>query len=267
MSQGDLYRLVPISQRPWLWPQASLSLRLHSGCRAPRSLSQSETEKSPSSQTYSQAATSIGFPLGVVAVLHGIGFIVVSSFDLIQKTSTPLLPVTLLVYSMLTSLQSISVFALFIRLLEITIPFVLRRGQSSRLISMNGSNVSTDSRLIKSFSLLALGICISTLSTLNFSLGFFVAVLSSPLAFLQPIVHRSNRQIWQTIIAFIAMQLISPLNWFHLIAKLEFGEQISELARMYRFAWKVWGAWTPLVWWCIWWPAWLAGLVVLASPA
>ena len=227
----------------------------------------SETEKSPSSQNYSRAATSIGFPLGVVAVLHGIGFIVLASFDLIQKKSTSLLPVTRLVYSMLTSLQSISVFTLSVRLLEIMIPFVLRRAQSSRLISMNGINVSTESRLIKTFSLLALGICLSTLSTLNFSLGFFVAVLSSPLAFLQPIVDRSDHRIWLTVIAFIAMQLISPLNWFHLIAKLEFGEQISELARMYRFAWKVWGVWTPLVWWCIWWPAWLAGLVVLASPA
>ena len=227
----------------------------------------SETGKSPPSQTYSCAATSIGFPLGVVAILHGVGFIVLASFDLIQKTSTPFLPVTPSVYSMLTSLQSVSVFTLFIRLLEITIPFVLRRGQSSRLISMHGSHMSTDSRLIKTFSLLALGICISTLSTLNFSLGFFIAVLSSPLAFLQPIVDRADRRIWLTVIIFIAMQLISPLNWFHLISKLEFGEPISELARMYRFAWKVWGAWTPLVWWCIWWPAWLAGLVVLTSPA
>lgn len=143
---------------------------------------------------------------------------------------------------------------------------MLRRAQSLRLLS-NNDNMSADSRLVKTFSLLALGICLSTLSTLNFSLGFFIAVLCSPLAFLEPIANLTNRPFWLLILAFLAMQLISPLNWFHLIANLEFGEHVSGLARIYRFAWKVWGAWTPLVWWCIWWPTWLAGLVVLASPA
>jgi len=97
-------------------------------------------------------------------------------------------------------------------------------------------------------------------------LGFFIGVLCSPLAFLQPIFNLSKQRTLIILVAFLGMQLISPLNWFHLIAKVEFGQDVVELARIYRFAWKVWGAWTPLVWWCVWWPAWLAGLVVLASP-
>jgi glycosylphosphatidylinositol transamidase len=125
---------------------------------------------------------------------------------------------------------------------------------------------STDSQLIKSFSLLALGICLSTLSTLNFSLGFFVGVICSPLAFIQPTTI-SGRRTWITVVAVIVMQLVSPLNWFYLVSRQEFGQGVSELALMYLFAWKVWGAWTPLVWWCIWWPAWVAGLVVLAAPS
>jgi len=36
---------------------------------------------------------SIGFQLGVVAVLHGLGFIVLTCFDWIQSTNSPLLPV------------------------------------------------------------------------------------------------------------------------------------------------------------------------------
>jgi hypothetical protein len=36
---------------------------------------------------------SIGFQLGVVAVLHGLGFIVLACFDWIQSTNSPLLPV------------------------------------------------------------------------------------------------------------------------------------------------------------------------------
>jgi glycosylphosphatidylinositol transamidase len=153
---------------------------------------------------------------------------------------------------------------------EGTIPLVLRRAQQSRISSTLPSTAIatiTDSQLVKSFSLLALGIFLSTLSTLNFSLGFFVGVLCSPLAFIQPVAIARKHHIWITVAAFIGMQLVSPLNWFYLVSKLEFGQDVSELARMYLFAWKVWGAWTPLVWWCIWWPAWVAGLVVLAAPS
>ncbi|RWA03189.1 hypothetical protein EKO27_g11916, partial [Xylaria grammica] len=34
------------------------------------------------------------------------------------------------------------------------------------------------------------------------------------------------------------------------------------------FGWDVWGLYIPLVVWCVWWPAWLVGsLVVLGQPA
>src|SRR5271170_7952853 len=160
---------------------------------------------------------------------------------------------------MLILVQSISIFSFLVRLMEAVIPVLLRRTQTSRSLSAGLRKKSTDSQLIKSFSLLALGICLSTLSTLNFSLGFFIGVLCSPLAFLGPISHLNNKGVWFAILAFLVMQLISPLNWFYFIARLEFGKEASDLARMYRFAWKVWGVWTPLVWWCIWWPGWLAG--------
>lgn len=107
---------------------------------------------------------------------------------------------------------------------------------------------------------------LSTLSTLNFSLGIFVGVLSSPLAFVKPLGDTSKSRSLKIIGAIVVMQLISPLNWFYLIGRLEFAKSAIDLARFYRFAWKVWGAWTPFVWWCIWWPAWVAGLVVLMAP-
>jgi glycosylphosphatidylinositol transamidase len=27
------------------------------------------------------------------------------------------------------------------------------------------------------------------------------------------------------------------------------------------FGWNVWGMYTPVVVWCLWWPAWLVGMV------
>jgi GPI-anchor transamidase subunit GAA1 len=166
-------------------------------------------------------------------------------------------------------MKPISVLCNIIRVLEIVIPFTLRQTQISRmskLPSPSSLDISGETRLIKSFSLLALGIFLSTLSTLNFSLGFFLGVLCSPLAFLRP-VGVSRHSVVVTILAIVVMQLISPLNWFYFVSKLEYRQDVLKVAQMYRFAWKVWGTWTPLVWWCIWWPAWLVGLVVLAAPA
>jgi GPI-anchor transamidase subunit GAA1 len=238
-----------------LWMQSSVVLLL------------TEKEKLSSSHVPHRRSTSIGFPLGVVAVLHGMGFLVLASFNWIQRASIPLSTVAKSYPNLLTISKSISVFTFVVRVVELATPLTLRQAQFSRLIPTTTSNESSNSLLIKSLSLLALGICLSTLSTLNFSLGIFIGVLCSPLAFLRPVSNLSNRGIWVTGLAIVAMQLISPLNWFHLVAKLQFGEHIIDLAKMYRFAWKLWGAWTPLVWWCVWWPAWLAGLVVLLSPA
>jgi GPI-anchor transamidase subunit GAA1 len=157
-----------------------------------------------------------------------------------------------------------------IRVVEVVTPFALRQIQISRMSMLPATNavnvITAENRLIKSFSLLALGMFLSTLSTLNFSLGFFIGVLCSPLAFVRP-AGQTRYSLLVIILAFIAMQLISPLNWFYLISRLEYKQNVSALAQMYRFAWKVWGTWTPLVWWCIWWPAWLSGLVVLTAPA
>ena len=118
--------------------------------------------------------------------------------------------------------------------------------------------------MIQIFSLLALGISLSTLSTLNFSLGFFVGVLCAPLAFLAPLPKRKRYHGLILVFSFAVMQIFSPLNWFYLISHLQFRTHVSDVAQLYRFAWKIWGTWTPFVWWCIWWPAWVTGLVYLA---
>ena len=160
------------------------------------------------------------------------------------------------------------IFLNTIRILEIAIPFMLTRLNSK---PSNDPSVTIElernSQLIQSLSLLALGMALSTLSTLNFSLGFFVGLLCAPLAFIRPLGPPEGRRLWMCILAVCLLQLISPLNWFYLIARLEFGTPAVELVRFFRFAWKVWGTWTPFVWWCVWWPAWTAGVIVLFSSA
>ncbi|TEA12327.1 GPI transamidase component GAA1 [Colletotrichum sidae] len=118
-------------------------------------------------------------------------------------------------------------------------------------------------QLIKSFSLLSLGMFLSALATLNFSLAFLVGVMASPLSFMQP-WPRQGAVRWACA-AFL--QLASPTAALYSISnyfELSIGEVLKEAA----FGWDVWGMYTPVVIWGVWWPAWLMGsVIVLGQPA
>lgn len=117
--------------------------------------------------------------------------------------------------------------------------------------------------LIKSFSLLLLGMFLSSLATLNFSLAFLVGLLASPLTYMQP----APRSAATRLLATLLLNLLSPLA---VLAGCSFWWQldISEALRLAAFGWDIWGMYTAVVLWCVWWPAWLVGSVlVLGRPA
>lgn len=113
-------------------------------------------------------------------------------------------------------------------------------------------------RLIKAFSLLLLGMFLSSLATLNFSLAFLVGLLASPLAYVCPL---PNRPILAGLLV-VLLNILAPTavliagTWYW---ELGIGEVLKEAA----FGWDVWGMNTQVVVWCVWWPAWLVGCVLL----
>ncbi|KAK3313928.1 Gaa1-like protein [Apodospora peruviana] len=118
-------------------------------------------------------------------------------------------------------------------------------------------------QLIRSFSLLLLGMFLSSLATLNFSLALLVGLLTSPLTFMQPWpqspVMRTACAVLLNAVAPTAVLVASAAYW-----QLEIGAILREAA----FAWDVYDMYSPVVVWCVWWPAWLAGSVtVLGKPA
>jgi len=117
-------------------------------------------------------------------------------------------------------------------------------------------------QLIKSFSLLLLGMFLSSLATLNFSLALLVGLLTSPLTFSRPWPNSPATRI----LGFVLLNAVAPAEVLLAAAaiwKLDVGTILREAA----FAWDVCGMYTPVVVWCVWWPAWLAGsLVVLGRP-
>lgn len=127
--------------------------------------------------------------------------------------------------------------------------------------------------LIKSFSLLLLGLFLSALATLNFSLSFMIGLVCAPLSFIGRIPKHpesNNRQKTTVLVnltsalGLLLMNLLSPPAVL-LAACWYTGIPVSTVLTEAAFGWDVWGMWTPVVVWCVWWPAWLNGCLLLAS--
>ncbi|PSR92327.1 Gaa1-like protein [Coniella lustricola] len=124
--------------------------------------------------------------------------------------------------------------------------------------------------LMQCFSLLLLGMFLSSLATLNFSLSLMVGLLSSPLSFMRP-WSRLPAMRWACT---ILLNIVAPtavfvgwsLYWREGGAG-GLGTSIGEVLREAAFGWQVWGMYTSVVVWGVWWPAWLVGsVVVLGRP-
>ncbi len=129
--------------------------------------------------------------------------------------------------------------------------------------------------LIKCFSVLLLGMFLSTLATLNFSLAFLVGLLASPLSFI-PAPHptdSTNHDAKQgnqgseakrliIFLSWIAWQLLSPQALLYFWCKYT-GTSAADILVRAAFGWHVWRMWIPVVIWCVWWPASLIGSILL----
>ncbi|KAJ5169869.1 uncharacterized protein N7500_002652 [Penicillium coprophilum] len=118
--------------------------------------------------------------------------------------------------------------------------------------------------LIKSFSLLLLGLSLSTLATLNFSLSFMIGLLCAPLSFVTRLRGSAPFRLATSTLGLVLLNLVSPptvllgVCWY-------MGVSVEAVLTQAAFGWDVWGMWTQVVVWCVWWPAWLIGSVLLGS--
>ncbi|KYK55861.1 hypothetical protein DCS_07826 [Drechmeria coniospora] len=110
-------------------------------------------------------------------------------------------------------------------------------------------------QLTKSFSLLILGMSLATLATLNFSLAFLVGVLSTPLTFVRPTRSPMIRYLLAG-----SLSACAPSVVISVVARL-WNLSLTDLLREASFGWNVSGMYTPVVVWCVWWPAWVVGMI------
>ncbi|SLM37145.1 rhomboid protein 2 [Lasallia pustulata] len=194
-------------------------------------------------ETFAIVERQLFLPIAFVLSLHFLGVIPLYIFN---NSSQAALPTTMLLFAASNLL----------------LPTIL-----ASTLSHFTPPTAQQSLLIKSFSLLLLGMFLSTLATLNFSLAFLVGLLSAPLSFLGPLPSPSSTQdarAKQNIAHWLPrsalLHLLSPpavlfaCCWF-------WGVGVGDVLIEAAFGWKVWGMWTQVVVWCVWWPAWLVGAV------
>lgn len=116
-----------------------------------------------------------------------------------------------------------------------------------------------ESTLIHCFSLLFLGMFLSALATLNFSQSLIVGLLTVPLSFV-----RRGKGGMGSAFQFALLVVINPVM---VVQAATYAGNIPLLDILVKAAegWHIWGLWTQVVVWLVWWPAWFCGSVVVAS--
>lgn len=121
--------------------------------------------------------------------------------------------------------------------------------------------------LIKSLSLLLLGLFLTVLATLNFSLSMFLGIVCVPLAFVDRVRGRNVLAALQYLILVVLspMGLVGGIGAYGLFVLSKDDLVVSWLERV-AFGWNIWGSWgVPVAILCIWLPAWIVGATLVAS--
>ncbi|KAF1838007.1 Glycosylphosphatidylinositol:protein transamidase, GAA1 component [Decorospora gaudefroyi] len=199
-------------------------------------------EKNGSQSIHPTASTQISertllTPLLLLLTAHTIGLLPLYTFN---NWHAPALPALYITTANLTTLLPLIIsFLLFWNFPTILTPHTLC--------------------LLQSFSLLLLGMFLAALATLNFSLSVIVGSVCVPLSFV-----RRTRHVGLTAAQMLGLALLNPCMVVQMGTKL-LGVSLAQVLVQGAVGWHVWGLWTQVVVWLVWFPAWLVGAVVVAS--
>ena len=208
----------------------------------------------------SNSTNALVVPLGIAVVLHII--LPVVPIYLVTQLTAPAL------------FQSFFVLSLFSLLLPIIIASALpEMAHQDRVPFLRFPPLNNQQYLLlRSLSLLWTGACLTVLATLNFSLSIFLGISGMPVVLCSRDPGRPGFAGFQYLILvlFSPMALaVAGIAYLALTAAaggpgVEQGVQ-EALSRI-AFGWNVWSSWGIIVGvWCIWWPAWIAAAVSVAS--
>ena len=147
---------------------------------------------------------------------------------------------------------------------SLVVPFIINDAISKLPRSFNNDQFY---QVLKSLSLLLLGLFLTVLATLNFSLSFFLGLLCMPLAF----VMRTPSSISLTVLQMAILLLLSPIGvtaalWVYTTYLSSGLGSLEEWLVQLAFGWNVWGSWgVPVGVAMVWWPAWTVAATNVVS--
>ncbi|TID14081.1 Glycosylphosphatidylinositol protein transamidase GAA1 component [Venturia nashicola] len=179
-----------------------------------------------------------------------------------------------------TPLSSLTQTFITFTLVTLPLPTLLAAGLP-RLA--NHKPTKQELMLLQCFCLLLLGLFLSALATLNFSLSLIIGVFAAPYSFIRPSNTKLARVLQTTLLILIsppviiiaASALASQAGWVgvqdvdhggRFVGGLEgMREGLGQVLAMASTGWWVHGLWTSVVIWLVWWPGWLCASFVAAS--
>ncbi|KIW28218.1 uncharacterized protein PV07_07898 [Cladophialophora immunda] len=121
--------------------------------------------------------------------------------------------------------------------------------------------------LTKSLSLLLLGLFLTVLATLNFSLSMFLGIVCIPLVF----VGRTRSRAGLSLVQYLILVVMSPMGLAiglsaYGVIVLGRDDVLVEWLQRLALGWNIWGSWgVPVGVLCIWLPAWVVSATLVAS--
>lgn len=177
---------------------------------------------------------------------------------------------SLLPFSLFNYTSSTTIFTLFTAL-ALPSPILLAIGLPDILGIEDLSR--REASILLCFSFLLLGMFLSTLATINFSLSLIIGVLSTPLAFVSGLrpcepdcaLHSTHIQrVWGYMWLALLVAL-SPMTVVYAASEMFVKGGVGEVLRQSGFGWWVCGQWTSVIVWLVWFPSWWTGVYVLSG--
>lgn len=184
-----------------------------------------------------------------ITLLTGIHLASLGPLYLLTTLNATSLPLAFTLFSI--TLTTLPIF------LASSLPHI-RQDQSTSSLS---PSTHVQYNLLKSLSLLVLGLFLTVLATLNFSLSMCLGIIGIPLAF----VSSTPGRPFLAALQYSILTILSPSGLFFYASYL-LGRDHAEWLTRLAFGWNIWGSWgVPVGVLCIWLPAWVVGATLVAS--
>lgn len=220
-------------------------------------VTEEQPKEASSQETETETDRQLVLPITFLAAVHLLGLLPLYIFTHTARKDLP--PILILA----------SAFTL---LLPIILASALPNMPENVYLPALAAPTTAQYTITKSLSLLVLGLFLSTLATLNFSLSMTLGLLAAPLAFVDRVAPKEYKsKPWLAGLEYVILAVASPVGVVvgaAGLASVKTGnaDAVVDLLGRVAFGWNVWSSWgVPVGVWFVWWPAWITNAMLVAS--